>query len=117
MSAELKLKLPFPPTINHYYERNGSRTFLGEAGTLFRKQVAEICCHFVNGPLKGRVSIHVTLHNKTGRSYDIDNRCKALLDSLTHAAVWHDDSQVDEMIVRRGRPINGGLCEVEIKEI
>ena len=113
----LVLKLPFPPTINHYYERNGHRIFLGKAGTLFRQQVAESCCHLVNEPITGRVLVKVTLHNKTGRSYDIDNRCKALLDSLTHAAVWNDDSQVDQLFIQRGRPINGGLCVVEISQI
>lgn len=113
----LVLRLPFPPTINHYYERIGDRTFLGKDGTLFRKRVAEACCHLVSEPIKDRVLIKVTLHSKTGRSYDIDNRCKALLDSLTHAAVWNDDSQVDVLIVKRGRPINGGLCVVEISQI
>lgn len=117
MLKPITLTLPMPPTINHYYGRNGKRTFVKDAGVRFRELVAEYCCHVIDEPISGRLSVSVTLHNGTNCLYDIDNRAKSLLDSLTLAAVWNDDSQVDELILKRGRKINGGMCVVEISQI
>ena len=37
--------------------------------------------------------------------------------ALTHARVYKDDSQIDEMIVRRGEVIKGGRIDVELYEL
>ena len=49
------------------------------------------------------------------RRRDLDNLLKATLDSLTHAGVWSDDSQIDALSIRRF-PI-GGMLKVRIEEI
>ena len=43
--------------------------------------------------------------------------CKALLDSLTHAGVWEDDSLVDDLRLIRGEVRKPGGCVVEIRLI
>jgi crossover junction endodeoxyribonuclease RusA len=45
---------------------------------------------------------------------DIDNRVKAALDALTHAGVYDDDSQIDELFVARGDIVKGGRCQVMV---
>jgi crossover junction endodeoxyribonuclease RusA len=52
------------------------------------------------------------------RKYDIDNRCKALNDALTHAGIWNDDEQIDRLhIYKRMPPIKGGMVILVIKEL
>ena len=38
-------------------------------------------------------------------------------DALTYCKVYKDDSQIDEMIVKRGDVIKGGQVSVELYEI
>ena len=62
------------------------------------------------------VSVSMTLHAPHNRRYDIDNRVKAVFDSLTHAGVWFDDSQVVSMIVVKGCSLDNGALEMTIKQ-
>jgi len=50
------------------------------------------------------------------RKRDIDNTLKALLDALTHAGVWLDDSQVVDLRIRKS-PTLGGFVSVIIEEL
>ena len=38
-------------------------------------------------------------------------------DALTHARVYRDDSQIDELVVKRGEIIKGGRVDVELYEV
>ena len=37
--------------------------------------------------------------------------------ALTHARIYRDDSQIDELVVKRGEVIKGGQVDVELYEI
>jgi len=50
------------------------------------------------------------------RRRDLDNPQKAVGDSLKHARVIRDDSQIDDWHIVRGAPVRGGACVVEITE-
>lgn len=55
-------------------------------------------------PLAGPLAVTVTIcwAGKRGRLPDADNvlaMCKPVLDGLTDAHVWHDDSQIDRLSV------------------
>jgi crossover junction endodeoxyribonuclease RusA len=67
--------------------------------------------------LSGRLQLDVVLHPGDARVRDIDNSLKALLDSLSHAGVYKDDSQIDRLIVSRGEIVKGGRCQVLISEL
>ena len=65
-------------------------------------------------PLKQRLAVTVFLHAPNRRKYDIDNRAKALLDSLEDGLLFEDDEQIDSLCLRRGEIIKGGKSIVHI---
>jgi crossover junction endodeoxyribonuclease RusA len=68
-------------------------------------------------PMTGRLSVNIHLHNRANRSYDIDNRPKAILDALEESGVFVNDSQVDRLLVERKEAVKGGSCWVLIKQL
>lgn len=111
------LTLPLPPSINHYFARNGNRTYLPAKVKEYRQAVAEIVAEAGHETLKGRLMLFVAVHPATRAKTDLDNRAKGLQDALTHAGVWLDDEQVDELhLVRRG-VVKGGQVRVVVTEL
>lgn len=109
--------LPFPPTINSYYSgnRSGSTRYLSKHGREFRDStIAEVRAQGCTVPLVARLQMTATLYAPDKRTRDLDNYMKALLDALTHAGVWLDDSQLDRLVILRGVIRKPGLCRVEI---
>lgn len=106
--------LPYPPTVNTYWRANGHRRFIAKRGVEFREQVADIVADTRQGSLDGRLSVFVALYPPDKRKRDIDNVLKALLDALTHAGAYDDDSQIDRLEVVRHEVIKGGKCSVVI---
>lgn len=56
-------------------------------------------------PIAGRIKIGLVLHAPNRQKRDIDNFMKCVLDALTHAGVWNDDSQIDDLSIVRGLPL------------
>lgn len=117
------LILPWPPSVNHYWLARGKIRFLSPAAKKFRYDVAALCHMFslVNNtkyPLLGRLSVHINVFPPDRRIRDIDNLLKSALDSLTHAGVYLDDSQIDKIaIVRREIDKPAGRIEIIVTEI
>ena len=128
---ELTLRLPFPPTINHYYQpvRMGSagvRVIVGKKGRAYRGEVLSTLLE-QQGPrhiggresgrepiFDGRLHVTVELHPPTRAKRDLDNYLKATLDALTAANVWADDELIDRLTVRRCEVVKGGFVVVRI---
>jgi len=102
------LELPFPPSLNSYYRYikigKSCRVLISKEGREYKKIIKEI----IDGlpkkieTLEGRLVVVVSLHAPTRRKYDLDNRCKSLLDALEEAEVFLNDEQIDHLTVRRG---------------
>ncbi len=113
----MKLTLPMPPSINHYWRRHGHIVHVSAEGKKFAKDVAALIG--IGGPkLAGRINLSVTLHYGSRRTIDLDNRLKPLCDALTKAGVWEDDSQIDDLRIVRG-PVDKAnpRIEIEITEV
>ena len=52
-------------------------------------------------PIDYFVRVRLDFYPKTNRSFDVDNRIKAILDALTHAGVWYDDKWAVEITARK----------------
>ena len=116
MSDPVKLVLQFPPSVNHYYRRVGSRTLISKAGRAYRKLlVSSLRPHFPQ-PMTGRLQVTIHAHPPDRRRRDLDNLQKCLLDSLQHAGVYRDDSQIDSLTIIRCNPVPQGSMRVCIIE-
>ena len=117
-ATELRLELPLPPTINHYYGyRNGKvrQIYITKDGKAFRHHVAlEVMIKGARGRFeRNRLALDIEL-NFQRRGADLDNRIKPLFDALERATLFENDRQIDEFHVKRGENIKGGRCVVRI---
>ena len=95
--------LPWPPTLNGIWRRAGNRIHRSPKYVEWFQAAAVALCE-ASPPkmIHGSVSVELRLYGPSRRSYDIDNRAKAVLDLLEAQEIIADDSQVDRLLLRRG---------------
>ena len=113
------LTLPFPPSVNTYYRRGAHATYMSKQGREYKCKVSDYIAESGTPKLgAARLSLEIVLWPKDKRKYDIDNRIKALLDSLQDAGVFDDDEQIDQINIFRGTgEVKGGQAKVIIEVI
>jgi crossover junction endodeoxyribonuclease RusA len=101
-----------------YYRRSGHHIHISEQGRKFKLNVSEIIAthHHIKFNML-RLKVHIDYYPPTKRKTDIDNRIKAVLDSLTDAGLWVDDEQVDELSIKRMPVYKGGKIVVTVESI
>ena len=119
----LSLKLPYPPSANHYYDSKTYRgkviKYISKIGQRFIEDVKSISsphlpdkgCVFREG-LKLAVYVDVCMPDK--RKRDLDNLLKATQDALQFAKVIADDFDIDSICVTRNGVVKGGSMNVRI---
>ena|ERR1700679_3309758 len=96
------IELPWPPSVNHYWRRNGSRYYVSSEGQAYRNSLYSICA-----PYRGvferlaRLSLIIEAYPPDRRRRDLDNLIKAVQDSLQYAGIYEDDSQIDFLAIKR----------------
>jgi crossover junction endodeoxyribonuclease RusA len=118
MLEDIVLHLPFPPTVNNYYKltRSGVR-YLDKKVRQFREDVLKAVEKQIPGvTLDTPLFMEVYLYPPDRRKRDLDNYMKGLLDALTDAELWTDDSLIDQLHIFRGEIVKGGSIRVEISE-
>jgi crossover junction endodeoxyribonuclease RusA len=105
---DIELHLPWPPTINSYYGHKPIKkrviNYIKAAGKQYRQDVEKAIVEQVGYMhLDDRLFVEVVLHPPDERKRDLDNYMKALLDACTHARLWFDDDQIDQLHIYRGR--------------
>jgi crossover junction endodeoxyribonuclease RusA len=115
----LDLTLPWPPTVNTYWRYvPGFGPKISKGGRAYRKEVGWIVSAQRAGiRIKGKLKVEIQAMPPDLRQRDIDNLTKSLFDSLTHAHVWRDDSQIDDFRVIRRPPQKPGKVHISIWEL
>lgn len=108
--------LPWPPSLNRYWRNVAGKTLISADGRAYREAVKLMAVE-EQWPNYGESRLSVTIEAwvPDKRRRDLDNMLKSALDSLTHAGVWNDDSQIDDLRIMRG-PI-GGMLKVSVFKI
>jgi len=116
--SAMELTLPFPPSVNHYYRRVGHRMLISREGREYRRMI----CGLLSGggprkpPTGGRIALAMDAFPPDRRRRDLDNLLKCTQDSLAHAGVFEDDSQIDLLVVARCDPVKGGKVTIRLDE-
>lgn len=79
-----------------------------------REYRAAVAAHVRSGSLRGRLAVEILALPPDRRRRDLDNALKAALDALTHAGVWEDDSQIDELTIIRGDAVGRDYARLEV---
>lgn len=90
-----------PPSLwQAYYQRRGGKgKCLTEKASAWKNAaILEARAAYRHKPLQGRLSVMVLFRCKSRGGWDIDNRYKLLLDAMTEAKVWGDDSKIDQLL-------------------
>ena len=128
----VELTLPYPPTVNHYWEpiyarRGQKRQFgfkVGRRGVAYRRHVGNIvmsarlrlnAAHRPSLPIPAPVLLVVDVFPPDDRRRDIDNLLKALNDSITHSGLIADDFDIATLIVRRREKRPGGAVHISAR--
>lgn len=112
----IELTLPWPPSTNTYYRNVAGKMLISAKGREYRAAVADqVLIQRGAKLLAGRLAVVIVAHVPDRRRRDLDNMLKSALDSLTHAGVWVDDSQIDSLTISRG-PM-GGMLKVSVQEV
>jgi len=118
LEQDVVLYLPWPPTVNNYYKvsRHGQR-YLHKNVKSFRDQVCEaISEQCPNLTITDSIFMEVYLFPPDRRKRDLDNYMKGLLDGLTQAGLWEDDSLLDQLHIYRGVVVKDGSVRIEIAD-
>lgn len=115
---QLTLCLPFPPSLNSYWRKSAKGMYIDKKGREFREAV--LAKYKSPVPLftkNKRLSVQIRLFAPDRRKRDVDNYAKGLLDALAKANIFVDDSQIDELNIKRCHIEPPGRCEVTIKGV
>ena len=118
----MMITLPFPPSVNSYWRHvmvgKHPRTLISEKGRIYRKNVIDECLVAnVNNNLSGPLVCTLELYPPCNRRRDCDNHAKAVLDAMTHAKVYADDSQIIDLRIRMLPKQPPGKVVVTLREI
>lgn len=114
----MKLALPWPPTINHYYApgpRPGTHYMTPQARAYRIEVSTRVGAQRMRQGLTGRLRLCVVAFPPDRRARDLDNLLKAVQDALQHAGVYRSDSQIDRLEVERGSVTKGGRVDVLVE--
>ena len=118
----IEITLPFPPSTNTYWRhlskgKLAGRTLISEKGREYRRLVTQLVAAEPRGQMTGRLAVHIDAYPPDRRRRDLDNLLKSLQDSMQHAGLYADDSQIDDLRIRRCPVGSFGRVVVRLSEI
>jgi len=114
----IEFRLPWPPTLGKYYRCIHGKMIRSKAGRIYRDKVIELIDRYdMAYGIETEVGMLIKLAPPMNGIFDADNYNKAILDSLTHAGFWKDDSQVGDLRVVKLPKYAMGEVYIEVWEI
>ena len=110
------IELPFPPSVNTYYRAISRGKFCQSIISKKGREYKELVKSLIGDDeiTSDRLSVSIGVYPPDKRRRDLDNRLKALLDSLT-GRIWVDDEQIDKLFVERKEIVKGGKVEITVE--
>lgn len=108
-----EMRLPFPPSLNHYWRKDRNGMHISEEGKRYLSQVRQLVLLNGRGDTeyflrvsrepepKQRLMVRAVFFCPDNMKRDLDNLFKVIFDCLTKAGVWQDDSQVFEIRAKK----------------
>lgn len=113
----ITIKLPWPPTANTYWRRNGGRYFISKRGQDYRAFVSKALYPYVGIFMADdRLRLKIKAFPPDKRKRDLDNLFKSVLDSIQSSGVYSDDNQIDKLSIER-MPEHLGEIEITLELI
>lgn len=96
------ITLPWPPSTNRLWRQWRGRTLLSAEGRAYRAAVARVCLESRCVRLgDAELTLVIDAWMPDRRRRDLDNLLKAAQDSMAHAGIFADDSQIVDLRIRR----------------
>lgn len=111
------IRLPWPPSVNHYWGHRDSRRFLSPKVKGWRREATALVRAARKVTLSGPVAVALYLYPPDRRRRDLDNVIKAVLDALVLGGLLKDDSQVVKLWVMKNSPRKPGEVLIEVWEV
>lgn len=111
-----RYRLPWPPTVNGYWgTRPSGGKFLTRKGKAYRQNAVQA----IGGvdTCGDNVAVIAIFSPPDARTRDVDNYWKGILDLMTAAGVWVDDSQVKLQVGWMADKVKGGRVDVYVEEL
>ena len=117
----IAFRLPFPPTVNSIWRISGHRgNYLSDKAKAFYINAGHVIRNSdweKFSPLDSLL-VRIDLFNNSKVKFDVDNRAKAVLDLLQRQAIYHDDAQVIQLLMKKHPPVVGdAYCLVEVSKL
>ena len=108
-----EMRLPFPPSLNHYWRKDRGGMHISEDGKKYIARVQQLALLNGRGDTeyslkvfrqpepKQRLKVRAVFFCPDNMKRDLDNLFKVIFDCLTKAKVWADDSQVFELNAKK----------------
>lgn len=116
MDSPAEFELPFPPSINHYFNYYQGRPILSQEAKTFRKQVRRITLTKAIKPILGILAIRIDITPPDHRRRDSDNVQKSVIDALQQAGLFWDDAQVVWLLSVKHEPQPPGKIRVQLAD-
>lgn len=112
---EIALELPYPPSLNAYYQPVGSRLIIKAVGKRYRERVRS-CIRSCNR-VSGWVRLEIQFYPPDNRKRDVDNLFKCFFDAIKNGLI-DDDSEIKEINAKMLYPVpKQGLVFLRIRKI
>lgn len=111
---------PFPPTANNYWRIARNQVYKTSVARGYQEQLAASLWAHRDEKIEGPVSVALQFFYPDKRRRDLDNLLKVLLDALTGAGIWQDDSQVKHIeatVATNQSEDRRGLVHIHIEEL